>query len=272
MKSVRTFRPKIPFIVYIIAFTILCSCGRDKIAPAEIDCNFNPALADGWVYPVLPDTPEWLELETPEARWDACQIPDDKLVKMSNKVLIDAWLRFPFIGDIFSSNSVVKSLEYMIPNFSGLRELTGRANAMDTLIAVYRLRHPSCTVNLSSIDQGRYSINLANIEYLIASDVMLNKLSITGKKALVKDAFAVFEAKEKTGTTYYGGIVRGASLFVCAKAMQSVNYQPFHAAIRNDKTKVLAEFLETGYLHTETNRENPIVQVILNHSKKFIKD
>ena len=271
-RSVRTFRPKVPLIVYIIPFAILCSCGGDEIGPSEINCDFNPALTDAWVYPVLPGTQEWLDLETTEARWKACQIPDEKLVKMSNKVLIDAWLRFPFIDNLFSSNSVVRSMEYMIQNFAGLREFTGRSNAMDTLIAVYRLRHPSCTVNLNSIDQGRYSLNLANIEYLIASDVMLAKLSMTGKKALVKDAFAVLEAKEKTGKTYYGDVVRGASLFVCIKAMQSAKYQPFDSAIRNDKTGALAKFLETGYLYTGADRENPIVQIIMNHSKKFIKD
>lgn len=272
MKSVRTCRPKVLLIVYLILIAILGSCGNDKIAPSEIDCNFNPVLKEAWVYPIVPGTPEWLELGTTEARWNACQIPNDKLGKMSNRVLIDAWLRFPFVTDIFLSNSVVRSMAYQIQNFAGLREFTGRASSMDTLIAVYRLRHPSCTVNLTSIDQGRYSINLANIEYLIASDVMLAKLSITGKKALVKDAFAVFEAKEKTGKTYYGGIVRGASLFVCAKAMQSVIYKPFDTAVKNDKTGVLAEFLATGYLHTGADRENVLVQVIINHSKKFIKD
>ena len=99
--------------------TLLFCCDSKTVSPDPVDCAPYKAPSDAWTYPVLPGTKEWIDLPDTEARFNACQIPSERLKVMSNEALLDAWLNFPFNYDIYLVNNLLKHMNNLVTRFSG---------------------------------------------------------------------------------------------------------------------------------------------------------
>ncbi|MDW7679439.1 MAG: hypothetical protein SCK70_02675, partial [bacterium] len=74
------------------------------------------------------DSKEWNDL-TVAQRWQAVNIPEDKLNKMSTNDLIEHCVNFDFMWDIFNYPNYGIGLNVVIENHNGLRELLNRKDA-----------------------------------------------------------------------------------------------------------------------------------------------
>ena len=94
---------------------------------------------DGYIFPITPqDTPEeWRKLKSHQEMVDITQIPEDILETMSTRGLIETCLRYPMLGNMFAYSSYPQGLDVLHRQFNGLRELRGRADAADELLAYY---------------------------------------------------------------------------------------------------------------------------------------
>jgi hypothetical protein len=255
-------------LLWLFAVCFL-SCKEENIQPAFVTCTPYSAPTDAWTYPILPGTVKWVELGSTEARWQACQIPDSHLQAMSNKALLDAWLRFPFATDIFLYNDIIFPVEFAINEFSGLRELSSRSDGTLTLFEEYKSRNPVCIQQMDSLLKGDFSIEYGLLEGLLANDMMLDKLSLADKKELVREALTKYYNKIEVGQENYGDIITALSLFICIRSMYNADYEPFLNDLKKADSEVLISFFQTGRLFAKISPNDPVVQTIIYHSKKF---
>jgi hypothetical protein len=80
-------------------------------------------------FPVKPDTEEWWQFETVEKRVEALQIPDEVLVKISTKGLLETCLEYPFLLSILHGDNCQHGFEGLMKQFNGFRELFKRKYA-----------------------------------------------------------------------------------------------------------------------------------------------
>ncbi|REA64459.1 hypothetical protein DSL64_02615 [Dyadobacter luteus] len=247
---------------------LLCCCHSKTVAPDPIDCTPYNAPSDAWRYPVLPGTKEWIELPDTETRFNACQIPSERLEAMSNEALLDSWLNFPFNYDIYLTNNLLKHMNNVVTTFSGLAELSTRKDRLSTVLREYTSRNPLCIQQLSdSIKKGEYSLDFGLFEALLATDGFLSQSALEDKKELVRESIRKYDRKCEAGKENYTD--KSLSLLVCMKVMYQANYKPFINELKDPKQTLLIGFFQTGILYSSSEPDQPIVQTILRHSKKF---
>lgn len=256
--------------ILIGAITFFPSCNSKNVSPEVVVCEPYKIPADAWTYPVQPGTREWIDLPDTEARFNACQIPSERLETMSNEALLDAWLNFPFNYDMYLVNNLLNYMSTLVTRFSGLSELSKRESRLSTVLREYASRNPLCIQQLSdSVKKGEYSLDFGLFEALLATDGFLNQSTLDDKKELVREAIKKYDRKCEAGTENYTD--KSLSLLVCMKAMNQANYAPFINELKDSKQSLLIGFFHTGVLYSSSEPDQPIVQKILYHSRKFSK-
>jgi len=82
------------------------------------------------------DSKEWNNLTVAE-RWQAVNIPEDQLNKMTTNDLIEHCINFSFMWDIFNHPNYGIGLDIVIEYHNGLRELLNRKNAGKLILDFY---------------------------------------------------------------------------------------------------------------------------------------
>ncbi len=242
----------------------LFSCKKEEIA--NIDCKPYVAPADAYHYPVLPGTPEWLALGTTEARWQACQIPDNVLNTISTDGLVQGWLDMPLNNEVFSANSLQRAMEFYIGNFSGLRELVKRNDAGEKLFGRYQMLSPSCIENYPTLEgKANYSFLFIYAGLLLGQDTVLNKMPLQQKKQLVAEALKK-ATEQQAYYDAYGKLGLENCCFICAKVMYNCNYQPFIGQVDNE----IRWFLDNALFYIPAAEHGREINIIINAAKSFI--
>lgn len=258
MKRLKIFG----WFVALIIFGNSCKKGS-----LNNDCNSYPVPLDTYKYPILPGTPAWANFQTGPERMQACQIPDNILPDISTEGLVQSWLDFPLNNEIFMANSLQKATVYFIANFSGLRELVGRNDAADKLFKKYQSMNPTCvTIYQTDIEQAQFTFLFSYIELLSAQDTILNKMSLSQKKALMKEAMGKYYSRIAY-IKYYGGGLMDLSLFICAKAMVNCKYQPFITQINSN----LSWFINNAVFPIPLGDYSFEKNIIISQALNFIK-
>lgn len=249
------------FVIGFLSLALLVGCKDKKVVIESVECVNLLEASDIYDYPILPGTQEWAAMPTVAERVEACQIPQDKLTKMSTEGLIGSWVTFPFTLDILALSTYQSGIEHWMNNFSGLQELTKRPAAGARLLEYYEKMRPACVAsNASSYPSGNFSFVF--IELLIAQDVVLNKLTQQQKKELVAEALEKDEQKKLEGDESV------TALFVCARTMKNAGYSPFISELNAGNSENLNLFIQHGQLIVSTNNE---IATILQHARNFSK-
>lgn len=112
-----------------------------------------------FIYPT-PGTKEWIELGSLQARYDACQLPEDILSDSSTKDLLEIILDYPFITEMFAFGSIDDGYMTVKNRFNGLREFECREDAAKILIERYKSTSfiPSTSENYDRENSRDFSV------------------------------------------------------------------------------------------------------------------
>ena len=75
---------------------------------------------------VFPEKKEWKNLDTPQKRKEALQIPVNVLSQISTEELLDVCFDYPYLLDFLFYDSYQQGLEALARQFNGFKELLGR--------------------------------------------------------------------------------------------------------------------------------------------------
>lgn len=149
-------------LLSLLPIFISCNDNEDSTA------NNNTPITEAYQYPVVPRMPEWAEFHSSEAMWEACQIPNDILIRLSTKALVETCMHFPLRGDYLVMNNPRNGISFQIENFSGLLELTKRKDASIELIKYYQ------NFQATTIEE---EFDLLYLESLIADPTFINAMT-----------------------------------------------------------------------------------------------
>lgn len=87
-------------------------------------------------YPVTPDMEAWDNLETMQARRDACAVDKELLEDMDTNALALTVINYPFMIDMYAFDSLEAGIETVTDRFYGLKALLAREDAKSCLEAI----------------------------------------------------------------------------------------------------------------------------------------
>ena len=193
-------------IVCVLFFTtVSCNASNEANVESEIDdetsqnefcvcevvdCKVVDPEIDAYEFPIKPGTDEWYAIESIQDRFDASEIPDDVLAKISTAGLFEACLEYPFLSEISYSRD---GFERMVERRNGLRELFERCDLPYVMINKYIWFNEEVENlrSLSSLEQGRFSFKNYVIE-MMAARIVCN-LNAEQEKELVLLALERYE-------------------------------------------------------------------------------
>ena len=236
-----------------------------------------PRPADSYNYPVYPGMKEWAAFKTSDEMVEACQVPKEKLSKMSTQALIQAIWEYPLKSEIFwaSGFTFLSSFENVFLENYAYLELIKRKDAGEALFERLSLVNP-----LTPFPQLESKV----LELVVLQDVFLSQLSDNKKVKIVEFAFTHDDIRENdpawvnSSLTY---LTRPVTWVLIGRAMVSAGYSPFIETV-NDNAE-LKFFLngwqpdsysvsgKTGYVYMEPQYSS-ILQVIINFGESFIND
>lgn len=89
---------------------------------------------DRYVYLLMPDDPEWIEMVDYSEKVTACRIPETVLESLSNEQLLQAIIDFPLLSGIFTFSSLKEGTEHLEKVCDAYAELLRRTGAKDILL------------------------------------------------------------------------------------------------------------------------------------------
>lgn len=192
---VKFFKKQYRLSLLLIAFAVLSTTA------------FSSPLVGGegsaYVYPIVPGTDAWRQLETHDDMLLVTQIPADTLRKLSTKSLVETVLNYPLYGDIFAYNSLQQGFDSVANTFNGLQELWQRKDAARKLMSLYANMSPlEIETNWTLEQQGDYDRQFTYVEVLLAQDEILNQLSPEQQLELLELAWAKIQAKRDMAEIY----------------------------------------------------------------------
>jgi hypothetical protein len=177
MHAKNIFKISFPLLLTVI---ICISCTQDAQ-----NTTYNNAPYD---YPVRPGTDEWGTLGS-SGRYEACQIPEDILKKMSTKSLVETVLDYPLLIIYRAHNDMQMGFDILVEKFNGLRELYTRKDCGTEVLKVFLGIDPAAIdEEWSNIEKGRYVFDLMDVEMLLMQEPVCESLTDEERLALVEKA------------------------------------------------------------------------------------
>jgi hypothetical protein len=136
---------------------------------------------DAYEYPVQPGTPAWASLTTRSEMLAVCQVPEDRLARMSAAGLVETVLSCPLIGDFMAYNNPQDGLNALSRQCNAIRELLNRPGAGSVLLEKYLNLNPAgYPLDCSVLDKGKHCASLATLEVLLGNPSI--QLGLTKKE------------------------------------------------------------------------------------------
>ncbi len=149
-----------------------------------------------WDYPVKPGSKEWKELKFHQEMVDVCQIPANLLSTISTEELAELCLNYPLFFTMKAFNNLQEGFNQVSTEFNGFQELFRRADAGVILLAIYKKCDPESIQTIKDlIVQGLQKQRIFFIEFILSQQVIIEKLSDSGKKALLSETILMIEEK-----------------------------------------------------------------------------
>ncbi len=165
-----------------------------------IPCVKGQVISQTYDFPIKPGTTEWSGLVTESERFNAMQIPDDILSRLTTLALVKTCLNFPAFGYITAYENSQTGFVILATKFNGLKELANRPNAARHLINIYKETGETgfLSPNLH-LDEKYWTIKFNWIEILLTQNKMLSSISNEDKKNLLiicQDKFKIKQISE----------------------------------------------------------------------------
>lgn len=116
-------------ILFVSLFIFAGQNAGDKLAEASMDVPYQ--------YPITPTDEAWADFKTSQEMYDACQIPNAVLTRMTTGALLETVLNYPFLGTYKCHDDYEIAAGYLGGRFNGLEELLARDDLTETLLERY---------------------------------------------------------------------------------------------------------------------------------------
>lgn len=158
-------------ILFVPLFIFAGQNAGGKLAEASMDAPYQ--------YPITPADEEWADFKTSQEMYDACQIPDNVLTRMTTEALLETVLNYPFLGTYKGYDDYETAAGYLCGQFNGLEELLARDDLTETLLARYAKSKVLTQEELNENSHLRLGyvdtfFESENLEFLIGCDQLRN--------------------------------------------------------------------------------------------------
>jgi hypothetical protein len=169
------------------------------------------------------DSKEWNDL-TVAQRWQAVNIAEDKLNKMSTNELIEHCVNFDFMWDIFNYPNYGIGLNVVIENHNGLRELLlNRNDAGKLLLNFYQKIYFNKITEIGKpTARGEFVAKAFFLELFLSHPNILNQFQGNEKeliKTILRSHDTCLEINAKTGKDFYCGYSIGTKALAIGRAL-----------------------------------------------------
>jgi hypothetical protein len=198
-----------------------------------------------WDYPIKPGMEEWRQFKSVEDMYNACQIPDKVLQRMSTEELVDICLNFPSPPLFPLFNTPQEGFMSHYSSFNGIRELLNRKDAGHYLFKKY------AAISLSDFNplwplyrQGQFVSHYKFIEAILSQPQIIQSLEVKEQKLLLKEAMLKFDEKI-SNSDLFSGYGLEMNLWVIVRILYSENKSLIQGKLQSDN---IQEFLNSGVL------------------------
>ncbi|MEP6713708.1 MAG: hypothetical protein ABJA37_14875 [Ferruginibacter sp.] len=134
-------------------------------------------------YPIKLNTEKWQTLKSVDDMYEACQIPQDVLSKISTTSLIQSCLNYPASAVLLIHNTPQQGFDDWKQHFNDVNELLKRSDRKEELLKLYAMYDTKAhTAFKTDIEKGHYTFTLKMLESIIVQDEIISSISINQQK------------------------------------------------------------------------------------------
>jgi hypothetical protein len=234
---------------------LICGCLFSIIITAQ-------QINEPFSFPIKPGSDDWSGLKTEKERFDAMQIPDDILSRMSTPALVVTCLNYPAFGYIGAYNNYQTGLVFLSTRFNGLDELAKRNDAGKCLFDIYQITKVNGFEDqYSNLDEKYWPIKFSWVELLLAQNKFIESLDADDKKNLLMLAFEKYKMKQISEEHSTDGLISTA--FLMARILNVLNYNEFESEYAHKDD--IRNFINTSEL-SDVN----IIDLIFEHANNYL--
>ena len=233
---------------------VLLSCSKDD----SLNC-VPTTFSDAYDYPIKPGTEEWIELESHDARVQACMIPQEILETISTGGLFESLLSYPFIIDYGAWEKFQVGFEKLKSENKGFAELYSREDLYQVISNWYGPMSAECKEWIYRPNNAPVGIELEIIEMLIFQNEFLDSLDNDREVEIFKMIFnklshRPIEGEKLVATAILGKIMfrRGYTPFVNACDDEDflrffIEFIPYYRPIDLSPTEIIEKYARDFY-------------------------
>lgn len=104
----------------------------------SLKADKSKVVNESYIYPIIPGTPEWEQLDSKDKMMAACQIPSSIIDSMSTKALTLSFINHPLLAtNVISYDDYKQGFDTFVADFDGAKELLKRADFAINLAKIY---------------------------------------------------------------------------------------------------------------------------------------
>ncbi len=234
-------------LMFVLAF----SCCTNLLKAQQTDLPYD--------YPVKLNTEKWQTFKSVEDMYEACQIPQDVLSKISTAGLIQSCLNYPASIVLLIHNTPQQGFDDWKQHFNGINELLKRSDGKEELLKLYAVYDTKAHTALKTdIEKGHYIFILTMLESIIVQDEITNSLNTNQQKALLKICLQKYQEMETDEVYGFNSITSTGRIITKLAAMLG------DEALKTQiEIPLVQEFIRTGFL----SDRQPLLDIILSALK-----
>jgi hypothetical protein len=158
-----------------------------------------------WDFPVKPGSKEWKTLNSPEKMYNAMQIPEGILQKISTEKLAELCVDYPLFSTVLAHNSIQAGFNYMKNKFNGMLELLDRPDVASVMIKLFKTTDSNWILEEPNPGNS-FGFRVSFLTMLLAQDEIVNRLSESERKQLYEETvkkYNIIAKNEKFGFFYF---------------------------------------------------------------------
>ena len=129
-------------------------------------------------FPTKPISEKWQAFKSSDDMYNACQIPEEILAKMSTSALIQTCLAYPASAVLLIHNTPQSGFNDWKQHFNGLQELLKRNDLREELLKANSTFDTKGHLMLKTeIEKGDYTFRLSMLESIIVQDETTENLN-----------------------------------------------------------------------------------------------
>lgn len=153
----------------------------------------------GYEYPILPGTDQWLQFHDFPSKIEACQVPEDILKAMSTAQVLESALNYPLNINAFVWNTPEAGYHSVLSYSNVHQELMSRADAAEALIARYGATLATVADEEEQFDRAQ---QIWLMEIMLQQQPIQRQMDETQR--LTVGRYVVEKLEQERGNLFYG--------------------------------------------------------------------